>query len=652
MADYSALNDPMMAEILESFLVETREILEKLDVDLMDLEERPDDKDLLNEIFRSFHTIKGTSGFLGLEKLQKVTHRCEDILNKLRKGEIKLNEEIMDAILLAYDTIKALIDVIEANKNEDYDTSEVVDKLTKIIEALNSGGGEASAASQEAPGEAPAEEQTQEQPAETERKEEVATTEPQAAPEETAQSEDAKSEEKEKEKAESAEKTEEPREEPPKEESGAKTEVEKPAETAAPPKEEKKPKQPAAPPQTHAKKVDSTIRVEVERLDDLLNIVQELVLGRNRLLQVNNTVLKEFEGSEISRALSEATQQIDLMTTELQLAVMKTRMVKIGKVFNRFPRVIRDLSKMTGKKVHLEIVGEETELDKTLIEEINDPLVHMVRNSVDHGIEPPEEREKLGKDPTGTIILSAEQEGNNIIISIEDDGRGIDPEKIKAKAIEKGIVTPEKAAEMSKNDILNLIFAPGFSTAQKVSNVSGRGVGMDVVKTNVTKLRGVINIETEPGKGSKFIIKLPITLAIIQGLLVQIDTEIVVIPLNTVIEVVRVSHEDIYMIGSSEVIKLRETVIPLVDLKESLYKKGPSVENDWHYIVIVGIAEKRFGLKVDKLLGQEEIVIKSLGKYLGNIKGIAGSTIMGDGTVVMIADIADIVTQIEDAKDE
>lgn len=638
MADYSALNDPMMAEILESFLVETREILEKLDVDLMELENRPDDKDLLNEIFRSFHTIKGTSGFLGLEKLQKVTHRCEDLLNKLRKGEISLNEEIMDAILLAYDTIKALVDVIEANKNEDYDTSEVVEKLTNLIEALNAGASGAQPAEQKEEPEKVEEEQapaeTSEEAEETEEKEEEKEVQEEKEEEIHEEAVEEK-EEKTEEPAAKPEKTEEPKAE-------KKEEAPKPK-----PQEPKKPAQ-----QVAAKKADSTIRVEVERLDDLLNIVQELVLGRNRLLQVNNTVLQEFEGTEISRALSEATQQIDLMTTELQLAVMKTRMVKIGKVFNRFPRVIRDLSKMTGKKVRLEIVGEETELDKTLIEEINDPLVHMVRNSVDHGIEPPEEREKLGKDPTGTITLSAEQEGNNIIIVIEDDGRGIDPEKIKAKAIEKGIITPEKAEEMNKNDILNLIFAPGFSTAQKVSNVSGRGVGMDVVKTNVTKLRGIINIETEVGKGSKFIIKLPITLAIIQGLLVQIDTEVVVIPLNTVIEVVRVSKEDIYSIGSSEVIKLRDTVIPLVDLKESLYRRGFSSEKDWYYIVIVGIAEKRFGLKVDRLLGQEEIVIKSLGKYLGNIKGIAGSTIMGDGTVVMIADIADIVTQIEDLKDE
>ncbi len=629
MADYSALNDPMMAEILESFLVETREILEKLDVDLMELENRPNDKDLLNEIFRSFHTVKGTSGFLGLEKLQKVTHKCEDLLNKLRKGEISLNEEIMDAILLAYDTIKALVEVIAENKNEDYDTSEVVEKLTSLIDALNNGEAPAEGTEQKT-----SEEEKAEEPGEDAQEEQ--TEEEQVA--EVSQEEH-----------DDEERHEEVKEE--QEEAQEDTAV-KPQE----PKEEKKKsedkKQTSSVQKTVVKKTDTTIRVEVERLDDLLNIVQELVLGRNRLLQVNNTVTHELEGTEISRALSEATQQIDLMTTELQLAVMKTRMVKIGKVFNRFPRVIRDLSKMTGKKVKLEISGEETELDKTLIEEINDPLVHMVRNSVDHGIEPPEERKKLGKDPTGTILLSAEQEGNNIIISIEDDGRGIDPEKIKAKAIEKGIITPEKAEEMNKNDILNLIFAPGFSTAQKVSNVSGRGVGMDVVKTNVTKLRGIINIETEPGKGSKFIIKLPITLAIIQGLLVKIDTEIVVIPLNTVIEVVRVSRDDIYSIGKSEVIKLRDTVIPLVDLKDSLYRRGTSEDRNWHYIVIVGIAERRFGLKVDSLLGQEEIVIKSLGKYLGNIKGIAGSTIMGDGTVVMIADIADIVTQIEDIKNE
>jgi two-component system chemotaxis sensor kinase CheA len=583
--DYSLLTDPSMSEIFEGFIVETNEILEKLDLDLVELETNPEDSDLLNEIFRSFHTIKGTSGFLGLVKLQRVTHLCEDLLNKLRKGEISLNEEIMDAILLAYDTIKELVGIISDDKAENLSIGETLQKLENVLSSLASGN---------------ASKDLQPKSEEEESKEEVKS-------EENA----------------NAEKLETKKQEPKKE---------------APKKNVKV--------QQKQKTQNETIRVEVERLDDLLNIVQELVLGRNRLLQINNVVSKG-EHVDISHDLSEATQQIDLMTTELQLAVMKTRMVKIGKVFNRFRRMIRDLSKDMKKKVDLEIYGEDTELDKTLIEEIYDPLVHMVRNSVDHGLEFPEEREKVGKDPRGKVILTAKQEGNNIIISIEDDGHGIDHEVIKAKAIEKKIITEEKAKELSKNDILNLIFAPGFSTAKVVSNVSGRGVGMDVVKTNVTKLRGIIDIETELGKGSKFIIKLPITLAIIQGLLVKIGAETVVIPLNTVIEVVRVSKEQIYSMNQCEVIKLRDSVIPLLDLGESLFKVSEKEGRNWQYIVVVGIAERRFGLKVDRMLGQEEIVIKSLGKYLGNVQGIAGSTIMGDGSVVLIADIAEIVNLAE-----
>lgn len=586
--DYSLLHDESMAEIFEGFVVETNEILEKLDLDLVELEDRPDDEELLNEIFRSFHTIKGTSGFLGLVKLQKVTHNCEDLLNKLRKGEIQLNEEIMDSILLAYDTIKGLVEVISNEKAENFPVAETLTKLTNLIAYLNG-------------------HKQEKKPAEPKHED----SEEKSPAEETAQAPEVKKEVK-----------------------------------KAPEKKPQVNKAQAVKPKAQ----NETIRVEVERLDELLNIVQELVLGRNRLLQINNVVSQEREGTRLSSDLSEATQQIDLMTTELQLAVMKTRMVKIGKVFNRFRRMIRDLSKDMNKKVDLQIYGEDTELDKTLIEEIYDPLVHMVRNSVDHGLEFPEEREKVGKNPVGTVILSATQEGNNIIITIEDDGHGIDPEVIKRKAIEKNIITEEKAKELSRTDILNLIFAPGFSTAQKVSNVSGRGVGMDVVKTNVTKLRGIIDIETEVGKGSKFIIKLPITLAIIQGLLVQIGNETVVIPLNTVIEVVRVSKEEIYSLNMHDVIKLRDEVIPLLDLGESLFENPEKEMKDWQYIVVVGIAERRFGLKVDRMLGQEEIVIKSMGKYLGNIPGIAGSTIMGDGSVVIIADIAEIVN-IEEKKE-
>jgi two-component system chemotaxis sensor kinase CheA len=309
--------------------------------------------------------------------------------------------------------------------------------------------------------------------------------------------------------------------------------------------------------------------------------------------------------------------------------------------------LVRDLSKEAGKDIQLEINGEETELDKTLIEEINDPLVHLVRNSVDHGIESPEDRKKAGKEEKGTITLSAVQEGNNVIITIQDDGKGIDPEKIKQKAVSKGVISEERASELNRTEAMNLIFQPGFSTAEKVTNVSGRGVGMDVVKTNVEKLRGIISIDSEPGEGSTIEIKLPLTLAIIQGLLVEIKGETVALPLSTVIEVVRVAKKDMKTINGREVINLRDNVLPLLDIDNLLYNYTDHYEElDWQYVVVVGLAEKRFGLKVDGLIGQKEIVIKSLGNYLGNIDGVAGSTIMGDGKVVMIADISEIINKL------
>ncbi|MDR3627546.1 MAG: chemotaxis protein CheA, partial [Ignavibacteriaceae bacterium] len=395
------------------------------------------------------------------------------------------------------------------------------------------------------------------------------------------------------------------------------------------------------------KKSENTIRVDVERLDELLNIASELVLGRNRLAQVNSEIALEYEGTKISRDLSDATKQIDLMTNELQLVVMKTRMVKIGKVFNRYPRLVRDLARDTKKEVNLILKGEDTELDKTLIEEINDPLVHLIRNAVDHGIETPENRKLSGKDPMGTVILSAEQEGNQIIITIEDDGKGIDPEFLKDKAVSKGLITKEKAKELSKQDAYNLIFIPGFSTAEKVTNVSGRGVGLDVVKTNVAKLRGIISIDSVVGRGTKMIVKLPLTLAIISGMIVKVKSEKVVIPLNSVIEVLRVHVEDIHTINSHEAIRRRDSIIPLVSIDNLLYTdKTDADKSVWQYVVVIGLVEKRFGIKVDELLGQKEVVIKSLGNYLGNINGIAGSTIMGDGTVVMILDISELLNQI------
>ncbi len=650
MSNYALLNDPEMKEIFESFVVETREILEKLDLELVELEKRTDDTNLLNQIFRSFHTVKGTAGFLGLVKMQAVTHRLEDILNKLRKGEVKLNSEIMDGILQGFDTMKILMDTIENNKNEDVETEGVIQTLESLLKAMESG--DFSAVSSQAAPEVAQVEQAQEQAPVEEKVETVAEEtikdEEQAdevQEEETEEVNDEAEEIKEEEVKAEAVKTEEPKEEK-KEQKQPEQAVAKVQQPVAQPKvEQPKATQPAAQP---AKQIDNSIRVDVERLDQLLNIVSELVLGRNRLAQVNTEMQVEHEGTKLAKDLFEAYRQIDLMTTELQLAVMKTRMIKIGKVFNKYPRVVRDLCRETKKDIQLLIYGEDTELDKTLIEEINDPLVHLIRNAVDHGIETPQERVAKGKNPQGTVILAAEHEGNNINITIQDDGKGMDPEVIKRKAIEKGLITKEKANDLNKNEIFNLIFLPGFSTAEKITNISGRGVGMDVVKTNVTKLRGTIQIDSEVGKGTKIVIKLPLTLAIIQGLLVRVKTETVVIPLSSVIEVVRVAPEEIYTINQNEVIRIRNSVLSLLRVEDILYDDLPEDDNDkkWQYVVIISAGDRKFGIRVDELIGQKEIVIKSLGSYLGNIEGLAGATIMGDGKVVMILDIGDLVNKI------
>jgi two-component system chemotaxis sensor kinase CheA len=610
MEENSLLNDPEMKEIFESFIIETNEILEKLDLDLVDLEKTPKDSDLLNTIFRAFHTIKGTSGFLGLEKLQMVTHVCEDILNKLRKGEADLTSDLMDAILAGYDKIKELVGWIEEHKNEDVDVDDAIKILKIQLSVIENKKAIAAGNEDNDTAEVAIEETITE-----DFKVEVAVAVPK----------DVKTE--------------------------AVTEVKLEGQKVPVKPEVKKKKAEKkvdkdSDDSSSSKKEDTSIRVDVERLEQLLNIVSELVLGRNQLLQVNSEIAELHEGTQLAKSIADASKQIDLMTNELQLVVMKTRMVKIGKVFNRFPRLVRDLSKEMSKQIRLVINGEETELDKTLIEEINDPLVHLVRNSIDHGIESPEDRKAIGKDPIGTITLSAIHEGNDIIISIEDDGKGMDPEFLKEKAVSKGLITEAKAKEMSVQEAYNLIFLPGFSTAAKVTNISGRGVGMDVVRTNVAKLRGVISVESAVGKGTKMVVKLPLTLAIISGMVVRAGREKYVIPLSSVIEVIREHVDNISTINGNQVVRVRELVLPLVDIDNLLDQKMARDENKvWQYIVLVGVAEKKFGIKVDELIGQKEIVIKTLGDYLGRIKGIAGSTIMGDGTVVMILDLSELINR-------
>lgn len=644
-ADYSLLRDPDMKEIFDSFVVETKEIFDKLDLDLVELEKRPEDKDLLNDIFRSFHTIKGTSGFLGLIKLQNLTHRGEDILNKLRKGEAKVNPFIMDAILKSYDSMRELLDVIESNLDESYDVSTIVTTLDFIIESLEKDPslleGENAGAAPTLSGDVPSTEEKKSAKKKSKKKKE--STEEERLPE-TATVSDTDATETDIKVIESIVETDDADDDHDDQDEPVSVPI--PGGASGPTIQSALTKtSPDAP--TVRKGGDNTIRVDVERLDDLLNIVSELVLGRNRLTQIQTEVAADYEGTKLSRDLAETSRQIDLMTTELQLAVMKTRMIKIGKVFNKFPRMVRDLSKEIKKEIELEIFGEDTELDKTLIEEINDPLVHLIRNSIDHGIELPEERIAKGKPAKGTVKLSAEHEGNNIIIMIEDDGKGINVDVIRRKAVEKGLISEDRAKELTRQEVYNLLFLPGFSTAEKVTNISGRGVGMDVVKTNVTKLRGIINIESELNKGTRVIVKLPLTLAIIQGLLVRVFGETLVIPLSSVIEVVRISTNNIHSINQKEVIKLRETVLPLVDIGESLYPDLTNHEGrEWQYVVVVGIAERRYGIKVDELIGQTEVVIKSLGTFLGTIEGIAGSTIMGDGKVVMILDLAELIAKM------
>jgi two-component system, chemotaxis family, sensor kinase CheA len=585
MAQHAMFSDDMK-EIVESFIVETNEIFEKLDNELLEIEKRPEDKELINSIFRAVHTVKGTSGFLSFDQMSALAHRFEDVLNKLRRGEISFKPSMLDVMLEAFDLMKVLLKQVVDRDIKEIDLRSIIEKLESLSSA-------AAAAQSSRPKQA-----------------EVQT-----------------------------EKVSTPKEEPPSPAAGAHKAGGEHQDASHPDASQQQTTSAAK----GDKSTDTTIRVEVARLDHLMNLVGELVLGRNRLSQIVTLGKDEDAQEEFSRQLAETGAQIDFITTELQTAVMKTRMVQIGRVFNRFPRLVRDIAREFSKEIDLVIEGEETELDKSIIEEISDPLVHLIRNAADHGVEPADVREKNGKPRLGTIRLSAGHEGNHIIIEIQDDGAGMDPEKLKQKAIEKGVITPEEAHEMKTEDAYSLIFIPGFSTAQRVSSVSGRGVGMDVVKTNITKLNGIIAVESGIGKGTKFTLKLPLTLAIIQGLLVGVGEETFAIPLGSVLEVVHTSHSEASTVNGRQVIRLRETVLPLVDISEILDLPRRPDEGASFYTVVVGIANRKFGIIVDRLVGQKEIVIKPLGAYLKNIPGIAGSTILGDGRVIMIIDAGELL---------
>ena len=667
-----------MQEIMEDFLVEAFELVEQIDQDLVELEANPEDLELLNRIFRVAHTVKGSSSFLNFDILTELTHHMEDVLNKARRNELKITPDIMDVVLRSVDMMKSLLVSIRDNGSDTaagIDITEISNRLTAISE------GEATAPAPATPAEAPAPQAAPAEPTaqvatpapEPTPAPVAATPAPQAAPVAPApqtgvsdttdvnQLSDAQVEA-EIERLLKIRKAEDQARREAKAASGVAPVAATPAPQAAPAPAAPAPKpkpapQPApaaaaakAPAQSGGVASEQTIRVEVKRLDNLMNLIGELVLSKNRLLKIYGDVEERYEGEKFLEELNQVVGSLSLVTTDVQLAVMKTRMQPIAKVFNKFPRMVRDLSRELGKQIDLIISGEETELDKSIVEEIGDPLVHIIRNSCDHGVEDPSDRIQAGKPEKGTIQLKAYNEGNHIVVEIVDDGKGIDADAIRSKSIERGLITEHEADAMSDKESYAMIFKPGFSMAKKVTNVSGRGVGMDVVKTNIEKLHGVIDIDSELGKGTTMKLKIPLTLAIIQSLLVGAQEEIYAIPLTSVKETVRVSVDNIYTVDGKNVLRLRNEVLSLVRLADLFGVKQVFEGGEQTYVVIVQVAESKLGIIVDNLIGQEEIVIKSLGNYLQNIDGIAGGTIRGDGRVTLIVDVGMIMDIAKDIK--
>jgi len=555
-----------MDEIINEFIIEAEEILDQLDPLFVELEQKGQDPEIINEIFRGMHTLKGAAGFLGFQNVVDVAHRAEAILKRLREGEMLISPEITDAILKATDTLRMLIVHIKAKEEVKEDLSPVLKLLDSVL-------------SQETFKIVETKLQTQEEKIQP------------AVPL----------------KPEFEEKT-------------SKTE-----ETVSQPKEKEK--------------EVATLRVDVARIDKVMDLAGEIVLARNRLLNLASKLEVRYAGDEQVEGLVETTAFLDRVTSDLQLAVMKMRMQPLQKVFVKFPRMVRDLARTLGKDIDLEIIGEDTEVDKSVIEHIGDPLVHIIRNSIDHGIESPDERVLKGKPQKGKITINAYQKGTQIVIDIVDDGKGIDVEAVKAKAITRGLITLEEAEKMSNDAIINLIFLPGFSTKDVSTEVSGRGVGMDVVKSNVAKLNGYVEIFTEKDKGTTFRISLPLTLAIMQAMMIQVGEEIYAIPQSMIEETLRIGTSQVKEVAGQKVLTIRERVLPLFILNELLGVLESS-NADQKYILVASVGDRRFCIAVDAVLGQEEIVIKTINGIDSEACGIMGATITGDGKVVLILDLA------------
>jgi len=665
-----------VSQYLNVFMDECQEHLQTLNQSLLALEQEPNNTDILNAIFRAAHTLKGASATMGFNKMSNVTHAMEDVLSLLRQNELQVSAELVNVLFEALDLLEVLAQGIAEGREEDVEIAGVIQRLQKFSSKSQEQEAKAETGSQQ---ERRKTLQLRYLPAEIEQIKKAVEDgltlyhlhvylqdecllkgarafmilrEIEAHGEIVRTIPTSKELEDERfendfiigilskkplenlvqflEKMLDVAKVEGEVVNPENllvERRGG--EVTKASSSSPGPDQQKT---------AHAKapsNVSPTVRVDIRKLDDLMNLVGELVITRSRLEQLS------LEKKD--QTLAETVEHLSRLTMDLRDQVLKTRMVPVEHVFSRFPRLVRDLAKGTGKEVHLEISGAETELDRTVIDEIADPLVHIIRNSVDHGIEKPEERKAAGKPLPGVVALNAYQAGNNVIIEVTDDGAGLNLDKIKSKALERGIVTEEVLENMSEEDVMNLIFLPGFSTSDKVTDISGRGVGMDVVKTKITNLGGIVELSSQPGEGTKITIRLPLTLAIIQTLIVQLGNEVFAIPSTLIDQTISVAKKDIKMLRNREVTFYRGEVIPLIRLQEFLeVPEARNTAQDELDVVVISNGERRVGFVVDTLLRQQDVVIKSLGKYLGNIPGIAGATILGNGKIALILDLRSV----------
>ncbi|MFC2286495.1 MAG: chemotaxis protein CheA [Selenomonas sp.] len=691
-------------QYMDMFLDESREHLQSLNDGLLSLENDPNEVSVVNEIFRNAHTLKGMSATMGFNKIAELTHEMEDVLDLIRNNQLKVTEDIIETIFKCLDSLQEMIENVGNGDPEDLvDVSDLVKKLSSISKGEPQPEAEAAPAAAEAPAAeaAPASslDYTEDDkdamraakqggmavfhihirladtcllkaartymvmnaldeigdviksvpPAEDLEAEKfdhdfdlvlVTTSDTQAVSDALApvsELEEVKIEEVNPDNLAAPAPAAAP--EPAQAAApapAAAAPASKPAATPAAKPAAKPAAQPAAAEKKHH--ASQSVRVDIEKLDNLMNLVGELVINKVRLEQIGTT--------NRMPELTETLEQMDRVTTDLQNVVMKVRMVPVSQVFNRFPRMVRDIAKELNKDINLTVEGEETELDRTVIDEIGDPLMHLLRNSLDHGVEHPDDREKKGKPRTGEVGLIARHEGNNVVIMVTDDGAGIDAEKIRAKAVEKGLYTQDEADALSDADAVRIIFAPGFSTADHITDISGRGVGMDVVRSKIESLGGHVDVETKIDEGSVFKIKLPLTLAIIQALLVKVQEEMYAIPLGSIDSTINIHPDDIKTVQNQAVIVLRGQIIPIINLSTALQVPRTTEEdNDDIFVVVVYIGERKAGIVVDNLIGQQEIVIKTLGKLLSGLKIFSGATVLGDGRVALILDVGTVVQQ-------